>query len=168
VRKDAPSALRDALAEERPQRPVWRGSPAAKLLEDTTFAVVSGTSSENWLRERRATLQIDAQIVPVPDYRTALQLLLDRKVDVVFGERSLVLGAMNYTEYEQLTILDRLFTHELAALALARGDEDFRLLVDASLSRLYATREFAARFAQLGGPLDGKTREFFLWNTLPQ
>ena len=39
----------------------------------------------------------------------------------------------------ELVILDRLFTNEPAALALARGDEDFRLLVDRSLSQFYAS-----------------------------
>ena len=165
LRADAPAALRDALAESRSTRAVWRGSPAAKVLKGTSLAVVAGTTSEKWLEGRRAALQVDARIVPVPDYRSGLQQLLDRKVDVLFGERSLVLGAMSDSQRKDLVILDRLFTQESAALALARGDDDFRLLVDRSLSQLYASDGFAEVYKRWFGEFDDKTRTYFIWNT---
>jgi len=112
LRADAPAALRDALAQSRGSRAVWRGSPAATVLKGTSLAVVAGTTSEKWLEGRRAELQVDARVVPVPDYRSGLQQLLDRKVDVFFGERSLVLGAMSDSQRKDLVILDRLFTQE--------------------------------------------------------
>ena len=51
------------------------------------------------------------------------------------------------------------------ALALARGDEDFRLLVDRSLSRLYASSAFGELYKRWHGELDERTRTYFLWNT---
>jgi polar amino acid transport system substrate-binding protein len=165
LRADAPAALRDALAQSRSSRAVWRGSPAATVLKGTSLAVVAGTTSEKWLEGRRAELQVDARIVPVPDYRSGLQQLLDRKVDVLFGDRSLVLGAMSDSQRKGLVILDRLFTQESAALALARGDEDFRLLVDRSLSQLYASDGFAEVYKRWFGEFDDKTRTYLMWNT---
>jgi polar amino acid transport system substrate-binding protein len=165
LRADAPAALRDALAETPSTRAVWRGSPAAKVLKGTSLAVVSGTTSEKWLESRRTALQVDARIVPVPDYRSGLQQVLDRKVDVFFGDRSVVLGAMTDAQRKDLVVLDRLFTHESAALALARGDEDFRLLVDRSLSQLYRSNEFADLAKRWFGEFDDKARAFFLWST---
>lgn len=165
LRADAPDALREALGETRNTRAVWRGAPAAKVLKGTSFAVVSGTTSASWLEDRRAALQVDARIVPVADYRTGLQQLLDGKVDVFFGERSLVLGALTDTAREDVVVLDRLFTHEPFALALARGDEDFRLLVDRSLSQLYASSGFSKLYRQWYGEFDDRTSTYFLWNT---
>ncbi len=165
VRADAPAALREALGDTPGTRAVWRGAPAAKVLKGTSLAVVSGTTSEKWLESRRTALQVDARVVPVPDYRSGLQQVLDHKVDVFFGDRSLVLGAMTDAERKDLVILDRLFTHESAALALARGDEDFRLLVDRSLSQLYGSDEFAGLGKRWFGDFDDKARTFFLWNT---
>lgn len=165
VRANAPAALRDALGESKSPRAVWRGSPAAKVVKGTTFAVVGGTTSDTWLKGRRTALQVDARIVPVVDYRSGLQQLRDGKVDVFFGERSLVLGAMSDPEREDLVILDRLFTHEPLALALARGDEDFRLLVDRSLSQLYASGEFSVLYKRWFGEFDDRTRTYFIWNT---
>jgi polar amino acid transport system substrate-binding protein len=165
VRADAPAALRDALGETPSTKPVWRGSPAAKVLEKTTFAVVPGTSTEKWLESRRASLQIDAKIAPVADYRTALQQLLDRKVNVFFGERTAVLGAMDDSMRQNLVVLDRLFTHEPVALALARDNDEFRLAVDGALRKVYASPDFPALYTKWFGAFDERTRLYFLWNT---
>jgi polar amino acid transport system substrate-binding protein len=63
LRADSAAALRNALAETPSAKPVWRGSPAAKVLKDTKFAVVSGSTSETWLKGRSEQLQVDAKIV---------------------------------------------------------------------------------------------------------
>lgn len=169
LRADAPTELRDALSETPNTKAVWRGSPAAKVLEKTAFAVVSGTSTQNWLAERGTTLHINARVVPVPDYRTGLQQLLDRKVDVFFGDRTAVLSALppaaREDAHEQIVVLDRLFTHDPVALALARNDDDFRLLVDGTLSQLYQADAFPAQYAKWFGEFDERTRQFFIWNT---
>jgi len=166
IRADAPLALRDALGDTPSTHPVWRGSPAAKVLEGSTFAVVAGTTTQTWLESRRASFQLNARIVPVTDYRAGLQQLLHSQVDVFFGERSLVLGALDPAERANLVVFDRLFTQESGALALARDDDDFRLLVDRALSRVYAAGDFGALYSQWLGPFDAGTRAFFEANTL--
>jgi polar amino acid transport system substrate-binding protein len=168
LRADAAVALRDALGETPAARPVWRGSPAAKVLEGATFAVVAGTTTQTWLESRRAAFEVNARIVPVPDYRAGLQQLLHSQVDVFFGERSLVLGALDAEERAKLVVFDRLFTQESGALALARDDDDFRLLVDRALSQVFVASEFSALYTQWLGPFDDSTRAFFEANTLGQ
>ncbi len=168
LRADAAEALRNALSERPSTKPVWRGSPAAKLLENTTFAVVSGTTTEAWLKERAATFQVNAKITPVADYRSGLHELADGKVSVFFGDRALILGAMDDATRPKLTVLNRLFTHEQSALALARGDEDFRLAVDRALSQLYASDGFADLVKKWAGSYDDRARTYFQWSTLGQ
>ena len=168
LRADSSAALREALAETPSTKPVWRGSPAAKVLKDTRFAVVSGSTAESWLKGRSAKLQVNARIMPVEDYRTGLQQLKDGKADVFFGDRAVVLGVMDDPARERLVILDRQFTHELAGLALARNDDDFRLLVDTALGKAYASDEFGEMYTKSFGPLDDNTRAFFRWNTLAE
>ena len=65
-----------------------------------------------------------------------------------------------------MLILDRMFTHEPAALALEHGDDDFRVLVDRALSRRYAAGDFAALYSKWCGEFDERARTFFVWNTL--
>ena len=167
LRNDAAVQLRDALAGQT-GRVVWRGSPAATVLGQKSFAVMQGSTTESWLTGALASLQIDARVVPVPDYRTGLQQVVNHDVDVFFGDRAVVLGAMDDAARDSLTVLPRLLTHEAVAFAMARGDEDFRLLVDRALSDTYKSADFAALYGQWVGELDESARAFFQWNTLPQ
>jgi polar amino acid transport system substrate-binding protein len=162
LRAEAPTALLNALSESPGARKVvWRGSPAAKVLKGTSIAVVSGTTSEKWLAERRDALQVDAKIVPVPDHRTGIQQLREGEVDVFFADRSIALGAIPAAERRDFVLLDRQFTHESLALAMARSDDDFRLAVDRALSRLYASDDFGELYKQWYGEFGEKTRAYF-------
>jgi polar amino acid transport system substrate-binding protein len=165
VRADAPLALRQALGETPVGRPVWRGSPAATVLGKSSFGVVSGTTTERWLADRLTTFHIDAKSVAVPDYGTGVQQLLDRKIDVFFGDPSLVLGAIDPASTGKVVILERMLTHEPLALALARNDDDFRLLVDRALSKAYSSDDFPTLYRQWFGDFPDSMRLFFLWNT---
>jgi polar amino acid transport system substrate-binding protein len=168
LRNDAAVQLRDALAAREPGRVIWRGSPAATVLGQKKFAVLAGSTTESWLQGRLASFQIDATVVPVPDYRTGLQQVMDHTVDVFFGDRAVVLGAMDDAARDGLTILPRLLTNEPLALAMARGDEDFRLLVDRALSDTYGSTDFVRLYSESFGALDDNANAFFQWNTLPQ
>lgn len=168
LRADAPAALRNALSEHPVSRPVWRGSPAAKVLQGTSIASVAGTTTEKWLQERRAALQVDAKLVSVPDLRTGLQQLLDGKVDALVADRTAVLGALDSSSRDKVFILDRMLTHEPAALAMVRSDEDFRLLVDKSLSQVYASDLFPQLYQRWLGSYDANAQSFFVWNSLTQ
>jgi polar amino acid transport system substrate-binding protein len=167
LRADAPQQLRDALAEKPSPTPVWRGSPAAKVLEKTTFVVVPGTTTEEWLARTAKKLQIDAKIVTAPDYRSALQQLQQRKADVFFGDRAAVLGILDPAQRKDFLVLERRLTQEAAALALARGDEEFGLLVDRALSEMYESPGFGDLYRRWFGDFDDGARTFFQWVTLP-
>ena len=168
MRADSAAVLRDALGETHAVRPVWRGSPAAKVLKGTTFGAVTGTTTADWLEERRAAFQVDAKIVQVADYRSGLQQLRERKIDVLFGEGSSVLGAMDDAARKDLVVFDRQFTREAGALALSRNDDDFRLLVDAALSRFFESGDFRALYSKSFGAFDDRTRAFFALSAVPK
>jgi polar amino acid transport system substrate-binding protein len=168
LRADASASLRHTLAGDRPDKPVWRGSPAARLLADASYAVVAGTSTEAWLKERGTALGIKAKVTTVPDYRAGIQAVLDRKADVFFGDRAVILGAIDQGQRDQLAIVDRLFTHEQAGLALARSDDDFRLAVDSALATIYPSKNFNDLYTRWFGAPDDKAKTFFLWSTPAQ
>jgi polar amino acid transport system substrate-binding protein len=173
LRKDAAAELRNAIAKtpgaKNPgARPVWRGTPAAKLLDKKTFAVVAGSTSESWLAGKIASFQLNAQTSLVPDYRAGLQQLVDGKSDVFFGDRAVVLGAMDKAQRDSLAILPRMLTHEPVALPLARGDDDFRLTVDSALSAAYSSANFGELYAKWFGEYDDDSRAFYTWATVEQ
>jgi polar amino acid transport system substrate-binding protein len=171
VRSDAPASLRNALAESHPSKPVWRGSPAATVLESTKLAVVAETTGERWVSQRAKSLQVASHVVRLPDYKQAMKQLVDGKVNVVFGDRVVMLGALQELDPQtrsNVVILDRMFTYELAGLVLEQGDDKFRVAVDRALSRIFATPEFAALYAKWCGEFNDRARTFFALNTLAE
>jgi ABC-type amino acid transport substrate-binding protein len=154
LRKDAPRQLREILEGRPGTDPIWRASPA-RILEAQTFSVVKGTSSETWLAERLDKFQIAATVVPVENYATGIQSILDGNSNVFFADRPILFeAATDGRAGQELMVLDRLFTYEPLALALQRGDEDLRLLVDRALSRLFGSPEFGKTYEKWFGILD--------------
>jgi polar amino acid transport system substrate-binding protein len=170
LRADAPAALQDLLAQGRaPDRPVWRGSPARTLLEAKTFSVVTGTTGVNWLAGRLGAFEISAKVAPVDSYNAGIRRVLDRGSDVLFGDRAIMLEAAKRSpSASSLVVLDRLFTNEPLALALARNDDDFRLTVDKSLSGLFASKNFDGLYLKWFGEPDEDAAGFFRANVLPE
>jgi len=170
LRADAPAALRQILAEgQPPSRPVWRGSPARTLLENKTFTVVTGTTGPAWLADRIDAFQISATVAPVDSYDAGIKRILDRSSDVFFGDRAILLEtARRSSSASNLVVLDRLFTYEPLALALARSDDEFRLIVDKGLSELFASKGFDDLYLKWFGEPDQSARTFFRMSALPQ
>jgi polar amino acid transport system substrate-binding protein len=166
---DAPPELQEILERgSPPTKPIWRGSPARTLLEQQTFAVVANTRAVDWLRERADAFDIDARIVPVDSYDAGVQSLIDGTSDVLFGDRAILLEAAKRNPAAQdLTLLDRRFTNEPVGLVLARGDEDFRLVVDQKLSQTIRSDAFRGLYARWFGEFDQPTARFFRDTVLP-
>jgi polar amino acid transport system substrate-binding protein len=168
LRADAPVQLREVLAGRPSSGPIWRGSPA-RILEKKTFSVVANTTSASWLADRLDKFQIDATVAPVDSYQAGIQRVLDRSSDVFFGDRPILYdAAASGPSAGDLIVLDRLFTYEPLALALGRGDEDFRLAVDRSLSRLFKSGGFKDVYVKWFGEPDDSAAIFFGLSALPE
>ena len=168
LRADASVQLREFLAGRPSSGPIWRGSPA-RILEKKTFSAVGGTTSASWLEKQRVKFQIDATVVDVDSYVAGIQRVLDRSSDVFFGDRPILYdAAAGSPSAGDLIVLDRLFTYEPLALALARDDEDFRLVVDRSLSGLFKSGAFKDVYVKWFGEPDDSAAIFFGLSALPE
>jgi len=167
LRADAPAGLREVLSGAPASSPLWRGSPA-RVLDKKTFSVIKGTTSENWLAGRMEKFQITASVAPVEGYDAGIQDVLDRKADVFFGDRPILLeAAARSPSASYLVVLDRFFTVEPLALTLARGDEGLRLVVDRALSKLYRSDDFHDLYTKWFGEPDETALTFFRLTALP-
>lgn len=166
LRADAQPTLRDILAEApAPSHPVWRGAPAKTFLEKKTFSVVKGTTGENWLAGRLKEFDFAVNVTPVDNYEAGIQRVLNGSSDVLFADRAILLDAARHSSSQE--VLDRLFTYEPFALTLRRDDDDFRLIVDRTLSRLYRSKEFAKLYATWFGKADDGAMSFYRLMALP-
>ena len=150
IRADAPAFLRDVLARRKPTLP-----PRIALVQafaDRKFGVRSNTTAETWLQKSIKTLASNAELVTVDSHDEGLRQVLDGDLDAYFADRAILLGlALASDRVNDLVVGERLYSHEPYGLALAKGDEEFRLLVDRSLSRLYRTLAITQIFARYFG-----------------
>ena len=169
IRADAPAQIRDALTgHEPPYRPLWRASMGLAL-QSRTFSAVSHTTALTWLTSKLDEFKIDARIVPVDSHDEGVQRVLNRTSDVLFGERSILLDAKKRNPAgKDLIVLDRSFTYEPFAFAMARDDEDLRLLVDRSLSNLSRSGQIQSTYKRFFGEPDQSTLSFFRLNAVPE
>ena len=170
VRSDAPAALSQALSE-RPgfAGPSWRGTPTQQLLQAQTVSVVAGSPTEKVVLDRLSSLQLTAKVAPVNSVADGVQAVAERKANVFFADRSLLLDAATRSRArDDLKIIDRRFTLAPVAIAFKRGDEDMRLAVDRGLSRLYRSAEFRDVYVKWFGAVDADAATFFRLSALPE
>jgi len=171
VRADAPARLTKALADKpsAPDKPLWRGTPTEQLLQTQTISVVAGTPTEKVVADALTRLQLSSKVAPVKNYAEGVQAVLERKANVFFADRSILLDAVKRNpSFSDLKVIDRRFTHGPVAIALPLGKEEARLALDRALGRLYVTPDFRALYAKWFGEPDADTVAFYRQITLPE
>jgi polar amino acid transport system substrate-binding protein len=169
MRADGDRRVRDILSGRAAAgQPLWRGNPG-EFGAAVTFAVLGGTTIEKELLQALAQRRVKVATQSVASYDEGLQRVLDGQATALFGDRPVLLeAAQRGPGAGRLTVLDRVFARSTLALALPRGDTDWRLLVDRSLSRLYRSPDFGALFATSFGTLDGPMADFYKLVALPE
>jgi polar amino acid transport system substrate-binding protein len=162
VRKDAPpDLLRVLKGEVAHTGPIWR-STINRGLSQHTYAVDTGTTTEQWVRDKIATLGVIATVVDVDNHEKGVQMVADGKADAYFADRVILEDYFNREKGDhQLMVLERYFNYEPIALAVARTDEDFRLLVDTTLSGLYYSDDFVGLYTRFFGKPSDVTQMLF-------
>jgi ABC-type amino acid transport substrate-binding protein len=109
------------------------------------IGVLAGTTTEDTLRNSLKNAGLTAEIIPAKTHAEGLAMLDDARVSAYFADRSiLVILIKNSKMPENLTLADVYLTMEPYALALPRGDEEFRLEVDRALSHIYRGGEIGS------------------------
>jgi putrescine:ornithine antiporter len=168
LRADASKALQNVLNERpAPYKPIWRASPFSPI-QHRTLSVVAGTPAVDWAKDRASKIaSLVATLDMVGSYDAGVKKVLERDSDVLFGDRAILLDlAKRSAAAGKLRVLPRHFTYQPLALALARNDDDFRLVVDRALTRLYASPQFGDTYAAVFGTPDADTVEYF--RSIPQ
>jgi ABC-type amino acid transport substrate-binding protein len=169
MRADAPDTVRTVLAgQAQTFEPVWEAS-AAQVLRGHVFAAVQGTTGDAWLAAEVRARHVDADVMRAAGYDAGVQAVADGKADAIFGERAVLFdAARRHPAAASLLVVDRFFTFEPLAIGLPRGDDDLRLIVDRTLSRLYTSGEINPLYSAWFGAPDAHTTAFFRWSAIPQ
>jgi ABC-type amino acid transport substrate-binding protein len=131
--------------------------------------VLVGTTTETTLREGLASVKINTTIVPVRDHRDGIGLLEQDKLDAYFADRAIIAALLYEGSRPGFALSKQYFSYETHALALPRGDEEFRLLVDRTLARLYRSGRINSILAKTFGnaPTGDMLKTMYIINSLP-
>ena len=128
------------------------GPSDLRALSGKKVGVLAGTTTERSLRDTLASANIAAEIVPAKTHEEGLAMLDQGKIVAYFGDRAILSYlASKSSDSSKLRLANNVLSVEPYALALAHGDEDFRLAVDRALSHIYRSGEIAAVFAHTFG-----------------
>jgi ABC-type amino acid transport substrate-binding protein len=109
--------------------------------------VLAGTTTETVLRKNLEAAGIPADIIPAKTHAEGIAMLDDGKISAYFADRSILMFLIKDSKApDKLGIADNYLTLEPYALALAHGDDDFRLAVDTALSHIYRSPDLDAIF----------------------
>ena len=140
-------------------------------LSGKKIGVLAGTTTEQGLRDTLASASIAAEVVPAKTHEEGLAMLDKGEIVAYFGDRAILSYlASKSSDSSKLRLADNYFSLEPYALALARGDEDFRLAVDRALSHIYRSGEIATVFAHTFGndaPPSDTLKTLYLVSALP-
>ena len=141
--------------------PIWRGSINLGL-SNYTYAVHAGTVTEEWLRDKITTLGVIAKVITVEDHAKGVEMVAKKKAEAYFADRVLLENYATRSKYaDELMVLNRYFSYEPIALAMPRNDDNFRLVVDTTLSKLYNSGEIFQIYKNYFGEPSDSTMMLF-------
>ena len=122
-------------------------------LNGKKVGVLAATTTETGLRRALSDVGSSAEVVPVKTHQEGLDALEKRTISAYFADRAILAYlARDAKTPANLLLADVYLSIEPYALAMRRGDGDFRLAVDSELSRIYRSGEIEKIFAAVFGP----------------
>lgn len=145
------------------------GPSSFEKLAGKNVGVRANTTTEKALRITLEQLEIKAQIVSVTDHEKALEMLESRQLDAYFADRAILSYLIVGRQITNMVISPQTFSIEPYALALKRGDTDFRLAVDRALSNIYRSGVIVEIFRHTFGDVQPSDalQTLFLISALP-
>ena len=123
-----------------------------KAMAGKKIGVLSGTTTEERLRSSLRVNGIVAEIIPAATHEAGLAMIDSGRITAYFADQTILVFLLNQSkEPGKLAIAEEYLSLEPYALALPRGDAEFRLAVDTALSRIYRGGEIGAIFDKAFG-----------------
>lgn len=119
------------------------------------LGVLGNTTTETGLRDGLKIRFIEAEVILVENHEAGLAALEAGKIDAYFADRILLFGlAGKASDPSKFKLSGRFYSYEPYALMVRRGDDDFRLVADRTLARLYRDRQIKAIYRKWFGKVE--------------
>ena len=132
--------------------------PTTTSLSGKKIAVIEGTTTETALKRFMEVNEFKIKFRNIATHEEGIRLLGEGKVDGYASDRTMLIGqVLRSAEAGKYTITRDAFSFEPYALMLARGDTEFRLVVDRALAKLFRSarirRLYYDWFGRFGEPM---------------
>lgn len=114
--------------------------PAVNGVAGRNIAVISGTTTEQSLREYVNENEFEATLTAIRTHDEGMEALSEGRVDGYASDRTMLVGQVFRADGERnFRLTQNVFSFEPYAMMLRRGDTTFRLAADRALADLYRT-----------------------------
>jgi ABC-type amino acid transport substrate-binding protein len=142
-----------------------------EALAGKKIGVLAGTTIEQVLRATLDAANVKADVVPAKTHEEGIKMLDAGDIAAYFADHAILIYLSGMSgESDKLRIAEQYLPTEPYALALPRGDSDFRLAIDRALSHIYKSGEIETVFASAFGawtPHD-TLKTLYLISALPE
>lgn len=167
VAADAPAALQNVLIAGTPEDvPV---DALREALAGKTIGFRSNTTAYEWLRTGALAEIGDLTLQAYGDHLAGVTAVAEGEVAAYVADKAILLGVLRELDHPERYVVSRAtFTDEPYALALPRGDEDLRLVIDRALSFLYRSGAILQSYERNFGKPGPDVVRFYKSVQLPQ
>lgn len=148
------------------------GPQDLKLLAGKKVGVAAGTLTEEITRKSLAGLHVNAEIVAFKSFEEAMVALEKGQIAAYFAGRAMLASMIKgHPDAARILLASNSLTIEPFALAMRRGDGDFRIAIDRALSHIYRSGEIATIFTKAFGEKERPTptlQALYMIATLPE
>jgi polar amino acid transport system substrate-binding protein len=152
------------------------GGPAAlsraavsDALGKKIIGVRANTTASEWLSDGPLAKIDSVKVQEVDDHAKGVAAVADGSMTAYFGDKAILMGVLrNSDKRDRLVVSQITFTKEPYALALPRGDEDLRLVIDRALSYLYRNGAIFQVYERHFGKLNAEAALFYNLVALPE
>lgn len=108
------------------------------------------TTTETTLNTSLAASEVEAEVVRFADHTAAMAAIENGEIDAYFADQTILAGLwLASPEQGKLKLANELLTLEKHGLVMARGDTEFRLMVDRLLSQMFYRGDMQRTFQQI-------------------
>ncbi len=167
VAADAPDTLKAILVTGAPTDTPQDALKAA--LAGKTLGFRANTTAYAWLKDGPLAGIEGLSLTAFGDHADGVAAVGDGTIAAYIADRAILLGVLRgAAQPERFAVSDGTFTYEPYGLAIPRGDEDFRLVIDRALSFLYRTGAILDVYERYFGEPDRDVVRFYQTVKLPE
>lgn len=148
------------------------GPQDIQMLAGKKVGAVAGTLTEEELRKALAAVHVNATIVPFTDFTAAMTALEKGEISAYFAGGAMLTALIKgHKDASRILMANTYLSIEPFALAIKKGESDFRLAVDRGLSHIYRSGQITTIFGNVFGKNSRPTQQLqtlYLVSALPE